>query len=47
MNKDSCFKQNWKEFMRGNMSDRPPEKVPIEEVARLFFEIGFSKGAMQ
>jgi len=41
------FEECWKEFMNGNCSDRPPEELDRYELARMFYEFGFSKGYLQ
>jgi hypothetical protein len=40
MGKDEHFKKNWEEFLRNNVIER----ISIEDVARMFYEFGFSKG---
>ena len=41
------FENNWKEFTKGNLSERPPEDLDRYELARMFYELGFSKGVLQ
>ena len=38
------FENCWKEFMRGNYSNSPPERLDRYELARMFYEFGFSRG---
>lgn len=38
------FEKNWEEFIKGNMSNRPPDELNRYELARLFYEFGFSAG---
>ena len=41
------FEENWKEFMRGDLSQRPPEDLDRYDLARIFFELGFCKGVLK
>ena len=45
MNKN--FEEHWKEFMKGNYSERPPEKLDRYILARMFYEFGFSRGSLK
>lgn len=41
------FEENWKEFIKGKMSERPPEELDRYELARMFYSFGFSAGVIQ
>lgn len=45
MKKD--FEKHWKEFMKGNYTERPPEDIQRKEIAILFYELGFSIGTLK
>ena len=37
------FEKNWKEFMKGNLSEIPPERLDRYELAKMFYDIGKEK----
>lgn len=41
------FERNWEEFMKGNLSERPQERVSREDLARMFYEFGISEGVLR
>ena len=47
MTKQKQFELLWKDFLIGKYSERPSERIKQEEIARMFFEFGYSRGILK
>ena len=47
MNREEKFEENWKAVKLNGFYGRPFERISRENLARLFFELGFSNGVME